>query len=55
MRPLASGGTRISFEYQWIVVPLLDRLTKPMARAYIRRNNTTAMRRLAEQLDSVGV
>ncbi len=55
LSPLASGGTRISFEYQWIVAPLLDRLTKPMARAYIRRNNTTAMRRLAEQLDSVGV
>ena len=52
---LSSGGTRITFEYQWIVAPLLDRLTKPMARAYIRRNNTLAMRRLAGQLDSVVV
>ena len=55
LSPLPSGGTRITFEYQWIVAPLLDRLTKPMARAYIRRNNTTAMRRLAEQLDNVVV
>jgi hypothetical protein len=45
------GGTHIDFEYRWIVAPMLDRLTAPLARAYIRRNNTTAMRRLAEQLD----
>ncbi len=50
---LPNGGTRISFEYRWIVTPTIDRLTKPLARAYIRRNNTTAMRRLAEQLDAV--
>lgn len=55
LKPLRSGGTRVTFEYQWIVAPLLDRLTKPMARAYIRRNNTTAMRRLAGQLDNVVV
>jgi hypothetical protein len=52
---LPSGGTRITFEYRWIVAPLRDRLTRPMARAYIRRNNTIAMRRLAEVLDSVVV
>jgi hypothetical protein len=50
---LADGGTRISFEYRWIVAPLLDRLAKPLVRAYIERNNATAMRRLAEQLDVV--
>ena len=55
LSPLPSGGTRITFQYEWIVAPLLDRLTKPMTRAYIRRNNTTAMRRLAGQLDSVVV
>ena len=48
---LVGGGTRITFEYRWIVAPVLDRLTKPLARAYIRRNNTTSMRRLARQLD----
>jgi uncharacterized protein YndB with AHSA1/START domain len=55
LTPLPTGGTRITFEYRWIVAPMLDRLSKPMARAYIRRNNTTAMRRLAEQLDTVVV
>jgi len=49
---LANGGTRLTFEYRWIVAPLIDRLTAPMARGFIRRNNTIAMRRLAEQLDS---
>jgi hypothetical protein len=52
---LAGGGTRISFEYRWIVTPLIDRLSAPLARAYIRRNNVTAMRRLAEQLSARGV
>ena len=55
LEPLPDGGTRISFEYRWIVTPLLDRLTAPMARAFIRRNNETAMRRLAEQLAEGGV
>jgi uncharacterized protein YndB with AHSA1/START domain len=47
---IASGGTRITFEYRWIVTPLVDRLTAPLARTFIRRTNETAMRRLAEQL-----
>lgn len=49
---LPSGGTRVTFEFRWIVAPLADKLTGPLARAFIRRNNTTAMRRLAEQLAS---
>jgi hypothetical protein len=44
------GGTHIAFEYRWIVTPLIDRLTAPLARGYIRRNNAIAMRRLAELL-----
>jgi hypothetical protein len=47
---LPGGGTRINFEYRWIDAPLLDRLTAPLSRAFIRRANTKAMRRLAEQL-----
>jgi hypothetical protein len=47
---LPDGGTRISFEYRWIVTPMIDRLSAPLARSFIRRNNETAMRRLAEQL-----
>jgi hypothetical protein len=50
---LPGGGTRIAFEFRWLVTPLVDRLTAPLARAYLRRNNTTAMRRLAEQLARV--
>ena len=33
LAPLASGGTRVSFEYRWLVAPLLDRLTAPLIRA----------------------
>ena len=33
-----------------LVAPLLDRLTAPLVRAYIRRNNSIALRRLAELL-----
>jgi hypothetical protein len=48
----SDGGTTISFEYRWIVTPLVDRLTAPLARAFIKRNNATSMRRLAAQLAS---
>ncbi|MEZ5245233.1 MAG: SRPBCC family protein [Acidimicrobiales bacterium] len=47
---LPGGGTRITFEYRWIIAPAIDRLTAPLARTFIRRNNATAMRRLADQL-----
>jgi len=50
LRPNADGGTHIEFEYRWLVAPLLDRLTAPFVRSYLRRNNTTSMRRLAELL-----
>lgn len=50
LEPRPDGGTRVTFEYRWIVAPTIDRLTAPIARAYIRRNNQTAMRRLAEVL-----
>jgi uncharacterized protein YndB with AHSA1/START domain len=50
LEPLPDGGTRIAFEYRWIVTPTIDRITAPLARAFIRRNNRTAMRRLADQL-----
>src|SRR5919202_4904244 len=44
------AGTHIAFEYRWIVTPTADRLTAPLARAFIRKANATAMRRLAEEL-----
>src|SRR5689334_13413876 len=36
---LEAGGTRIEFEYRWIVAPLLDRLSAPLVRAYLGRVN----------------
>ena len=50
LEPLPTGGTRITFEYKWIVTPTVDKLTSPLARAYIRRTNEKSMSRLAEQL-----
>ena len=52
---LPGGGTRIGFTYRWIVAPLLDRVTAPLVRWYLRRNNRIAMRRLADLLMSSGV
>jgi uncharacterized protein YndB with AHSA1/START domain len=46
----ASGGTLVTFEFKWIDAPLIDRLTSPLARAFIRRNNERAMQRLAALL-----
>src|SRR4051794_26857448 len=31
LSPAASGGTRIAFEYRWIVPPLMDKVTAPFA------------------------
>ena len=50
LQAAAGGGTHIEFEYRWLVTPLLDRLTAPLVRSYLRRNNATAMRRLATLL-----
>jgi carbon monoxide dehydrogenase subunit G len=47
---LPSGGTRIAFEYSWQQAPLSERLASPLVRAFVRRSNEVAMKRLAEQL-----
>jgi len=47
---LPSGGTRIAFEYAWRKAPLRERLASPLVRAFVRRGNELAMKRLAEQL-----
>jgi len=49
---LPGGGTHIAFEYRWIVTPLVDRLSAPLVRGYLKRSNATSMRRLAEVLAS---
>ena len=50
LAPLPGGGTRITFEYRWLVTPLADRVLSPIARRFLRRTNETAMRRLADLL-----
>ena len=50
LEALPGGGTRVTFEYRWLVAPRADRLLAPLVRSYLRRNNRVAMRRLAEQL-----
>ena len=49
LESLPDGGTRVAFEYRWLVAPRADRLLAPLVRSYLRRNNHIAMRRLAEQ------
>jgi len=50
LEALPDGGTRIDFEFEWIVAPVSDRVAAPLVRTFIRRSNETSMRRLAEQL-----
>ena len=50
LEELADGGTRITFELAWLEAPRLERVMAPLGRAWIRRANTNALRRLAKQL-----
>jgi uncharacterized protein YndB with AHSA1/START domain len=50
LRPLADGGTQISFTLEWLEASRAERLCPPLTRAFIRRPNARALRRLAGQL-----
>lgn len=50
LEELPDGGTRISFELEWLESAKAERLIPPMIRAFVRRTNGKAMRRLAKQL-----
>jgi hypothetical protein len=50
LEELPGGGTRISFEFTWLRIPLLERLAAPVTRAVVRRGNERSLERLAEQL-----
>jgi hypothetical protein len=52
LEELPNGGTRISFELAWLEAPRLEQLGAPLSRAFIRRANGKAMRRLAKLLAS---
>ena len=49
-KALPDGGTRISFELEMVEMPAGERLMGPLNRAYVRRVNRRAMKRLAERL-----
>jgi hypothetical protein len=50
LEELPSGGTRVTFEYSWQKAPSSERLMAPLARSILRKGNTRALERLAEQL-----
>ena len=47
---IPGGGTKISFEFAWLEAPRLERFGAPLTRAFMRRANGKAMRRLARLL-----
>jgi Polyketide cyclase / dehydrase and lipid transport len=47
---LASGGTRVQFEIAFIDTLPSDRIAAPLLRAWLKRGNEKAMRRLGEAL-----
>ena len=50
LESLPDGGTRINFELEMVEMPRADRLMGPLNRAYVKRVNRKAMKRLAETL-----
>lgn len=50
LQALADGGTGISFTLEWLEASRAERLCPPLTRAFIRRPNAKALRRLAGQL-----
>jgi ribosome-associated toxin RatA of RatAB toxin-antitoxin module len=51
LEPGPDGGTRIEFELFFLQLPRSERLVPPLTRAFAKRVNAKAMRRLAKQLD----
>ncbi len=47
---LPDGGTKISFELAWLESARAESLIPPLTRAFLRRPNAKAMRRLAREL-----
>jgi hypothetical protein len=50
LESLPEGGTRISFELAWLEAPRNERMAAPLVRAFMRRANGRAMRRLGKIL-----
>jgi hypothetical protein len=54
LEPMPNGGTLITFELEFVSLPAAERLMGPLQRAYVKRVNRKAMRRLAERLTPSG-
>jgi ribosome-associated toxin RatA of RatAB toxin-antitoxin module len=50
LEELPDGGTRIEFELAFEQLPRSERLIPPLTRAFAKRVNAKAIRRLAKQL-----
>jgi Polyketide cyclase / dehydrase and lipid transport len=50
LEPLPDGGTEISFELVWLEAARAESLIPPLTRAFVKRPNAKALRRLAKQL-----
>ena len=55
LEPTGDGGTRITFTNEVIPSSRVDAMGAPLAKAYLKRNNTKAMERLREILDGAAV
>ncbi len=53
LEALPDGGTRVTFELEMLAMPRGERLMGPLNRAYVRRVNRKAMKRLAERLTTL--
>ena len=48
-----AGGTRISFRFEWLRAPLIERLAAALTRSVLRRGNQRSLERLAQRLTLV--
>jgi ribosome-associated toxin RatA of RatAB toxin-antitoxin module len=53
LEALPDGGTRIGFELEFLELPAAERIMGPLNRAYVKRVNRKAMKRLAERLVTI--
>jgi Polyketide cyclase / dehydrase and lipid transport len=54
LEDIPAYGTRISFRFEWLEAPLIERLAAPLTRSVVRRANERSLQRLAETLGSNG-
>jgi Polyketide cyclase / dehydrase and lipid transport len=52
LEELPGGGTRITFELDWLKAPLSERLMAPITRAVVGRANQKSLRQLVDALEN---